>query len=225
MTAFFPNIPDQSQRVTSHQPAVRQGIYGRRVKRLLDTAIILLTAPITFPVILVMAFFVALDGHNPIYKQKRVGRGGRTFSMFKLRTMVPNADKMLAQYLAENPEAKAEWDSAQKLKNDPRVTAVGRILRKTSLDELPQLWNVLLGHMSLVGPRPMLLEQRSIYPGTSYYCVRPGITGPWQVSARNTCEFKGRAKYDAFYASNVSFKMDLAIIFRTVTTVLRGTGY
>ncbi len=145
--------------------------------------------------------------------------------MLKLRTMVPNADEIFEDYLANNPEAREEWDSTQKLKNDPRITKFGRILRKSSLDELPQLWNVLTGEMSLVGPRPMLPVQRELYPGLAYYALRPGITGPWQVSDRNTVEFSKRAEFDREYYVQMSFATDIGLLFKTVGVVFKGTGY
>ena len=225
MTAHFHDLPAKAAKISAVTKQPSQGAYSRCIKRLLDISIVLLTTPFTVPLVGVMALFVFWDRHSPLYKQVRIGRGGREFKMLKMRTMVPHAEEMLARYLADNPKAKAEWEATQKLKNDPRITPVGQILRRTSLDELPQLWNVLLGHMSLVGPRPMLPAQRELYPGTAYFTVRPGITGPWQVSARNSCEFKGRARYDALYASTVSFKTDAVLIIRTVKTVLRGTGY
>lgn len=228
MTAHFHEIPVDAKAVTpvtgriARQP---RGIYASYFKRMFDTLLILASAPITVPVIAVMAALAALDGGNPFYTQKRVGRDGRMFRIVKMRTMVPNADRMLERHLQGDAEARAEWNATQKLKNDPRITLVGRILRKTSLDELPQLWNVLIGDMSLVGPRPILPEQQEMYPGAAYYTVRPGITGPWQVSARNECEFKGRAKFDTVYARKVSFATDVSLLARTVRTVLRGTGY
>ena len=139
--------------------------------------------------------------------------------------MVVDADARLAAHLAADPALRAEWDETQKLKRDPRITAVGRLLRKTSLDELPQLWNVLKGDMSLVGPRPMMPEQRALYPGRAYYQMRPGLTGPWQVSDRNAVSFAGRAEFDADYARRMSLATDLCILFLTVWVVLRGTGY
>lgn len=225
MTAHFHEIPADAQVVTPAKAQMPNNLYTTVLKRVFDITLIVLAAPITAPVILLMAMLAAIDGHNPFFWQKRVGRNGREFWILKMRTMVPNAEGLLAQHLEADPEARAEWDATQKLKRDPRITFAGRILRKTSLDELPQLWNVLVGDMSLVGPRPILPSQRALYPGSAYYTVRPGITGPWQVSARNECEFKGRAKYDAVYARKVSFGMDVALLARTVTTVLRGTGY
>jgi len=172
----------------------------------------------------VLALLVASDGGSPFYWQERVGRGGRGFRFLKLRTMVPKADTRLERYLQSNPEARAEWDATQKLKNDPRITAVGKLLRKTSLDELPQLWNVLVGDMSLVGPRPMMVSQRDLYPGSAYYKLRPGITGSWQVSERHESEFRARAIYDTSYERELSFRTDLSILCKTVGVVLRATG-
>src|SRR5690606_30267059 len=126
--------------------------------------------------------------------------------------------------LATNPEAKAEWELTQKLKNDPRITRFGHFLRKTSLDELPQLWNVLRGDMSIVGPRPMMLEQAQLYPGADYYHLRLGVTGLWQISDRNNSTFAARATFDARYAAELSLKGDISIIARTVGVVLRCTG-
>jgi len=226
MTAHFHEIPADAVAVTSASGRVtRPTLYTLFFKRLLDLFLVILTAPLTLPAVLGMALFTALDGHNPFFLQKRVGRNGAEFWIVKMRTMVPNAEAQLARHLETDAAARAEWDASQKLKRDPRITTAGRILRKTSLDELPQLWNVLVGDMSLVGPRPILPNQRALYPGSAYYSVRPGITGPWQVSARNECEFKGRARYDTVYARKVSFLMDLGILVRTVFTVLRGTGY
>lgn len=199
--------------------------YQRVIKPLLDRLAVLASLPITLPVIGILALLVMRDGHSPFYTQARVGRGGRTFRLLKLRTMVPDADACLEAYLAGNPAARAEWDATQKLKNDPRITKVGRVLRKTSLDELPQLLNVLGGDMSLVGPRPMMPCQKSMYPGEAYYRLKPGITGFWQVSTRNGCEFSERASFDASYERELGLLTDLKVLARTVGVVLRATGY
>lgn len=201
------------------------GIYRNGVKRVLDLAIVMLAAPVVLPVVLLIAFFIMCDGHSPFYWSERVGRGGRVFRMMKLRTMVPDADGRLEAYLALDAKAALEWNSTQKLKLDPRITRFGRMLRKSSLDELPQLWNVLIGEMSLVGPRPMMPSQRNIYPGSAYYSLRPGVTGPWQVSDRNDCEFAKRADFDLDYHRTMSFPNDLQLLAVTVKVVLRGTGY
>lgn len=203
----------------------RSGFYRNFGKHFLDTMLVLVSAVFVLPVVAVLAAIVALDGGNPFYKQKRVGRSGRIFTIWKIRTMVPDADARLAEYLSLNPEARGEWESTQKLKDDPRVTRFGRILRKTSLDELPQLLNVVAGDMALVGPRPIMLNQESLYPGTSYFALRPGITGLWQISERNETSFSERAMYDNRYDASLSLGLDLAILLKTVRTVLRCTGY
>ena len=210
---------------TTYSAPSTDGLYRRIFKRWFDTALILLSAPFVLPVILLLALLIRRDGGPALYVQDRVGLDGRTFRLWKLRSMVVNADKRLADHLASDPALRAEWDEAQKLKRDPRITAIGRLLRKTSLDELPQLWNVLKGDMSLVGPRPMMPQQRALYPGRAYYEMRPGLTGPWQISDRNATSFAGRAEFDADYARRMSLATDLGILFVTVWVVLRGTGY
>ncbi|OIQ74304.1 undecaprenyl phosphate N,N'-diacetylbacillosamine 1-phosphate transferase [mine drainage metagenome] len=206
-------------------PWPRGGAYRSGMKRVLEVAFVMLTSIITLPLILILAGLVALDGHAPIYWQRRVGKGGRVYNMMKIRTMVPNAHEQLAAYLDANPAACAEWNATQKLKHDPRITPMGRFLRKSSLDELTQLWNVLIGDMSLVGPRPMLVEQQELYSGTAYYALRPGITGLWQVSERNEAVFAVRVFHDTEYYHHLSLLNDIKIIGRTFGVVLRGTGY
>jgi len=189
-----------------------------------DILLVLAAAPFVLFVIAVLAMIVACDRSNPFYSQDRVGLGGRTFRLWKLRSMVPDADTCLASYLATNEEARNEWQLTQKLRDDPRITPFGQFLRRSSLDELPQLFNVLRGDMSLVGPRPMMVEQRSIYPGSDYFFLRPGVTGLWQVSERNGTTFAARAKYDAEYNATLSLATDLQTLRRTVSVVMRGTG-
>jgi exopolysaccharide production protein ExoY len=202
------------------------GIYSNYVKRLVDVTLVLLAAPIVLVVVLVIAALILLqDGRSPFYWSMRVGRNGRIFRMLKLRSMVPDADERLADYLATDPEAAFEWKTTQKLKTDPRITRLGRVLRKSSLDELPQLWNVLIGDMSLIGPRPMMPDQRVIYPGRAYYALRPGVSGPWQVSDRNASTFARRADFDLNYHRTLSFTNDIMLIGLTLSAVLRGTGY
>lgn len=202
----------------------RGGFYRRVFKRVLDVTAILAAVPVVLPVVGALALMVAREGGSPFYSQSRVGKGGRAFRMWKLRTMVTDADQRMAEYLAANPAARAEWDSTQKLRNDPRVTRFGQFLRRSSLDELPQLWNVLKGDMSLVGPRPMMLNQQSMYPGTAYYQLRPGVTGLWQTAGRNRTTFEARAEYDALYEEDLTLRSDLRILARTVGVVLKGTG-
>ncbi len=199
--------------------------YRHFAKRGLDLLLIVLALPVVLPLMAVLTVLAALDGGSPFYLQQRLGRDGKIFNMVKFRTMVPNAKQALESHLAGDPAARLEWDISQKLKNDPRITYFGRFMRRTSLDELPQLLNVLTGSMSLVGPRPMMVEQASSYPGSAYYKMRPGITGSWQVSERNDCGFAARAQFDESYFDEVSFSTDARILAQTVTVVFRCTGY
>ncbi|MEM8633346.1 MAG: sugar transferase [Pseudomonadota bacterium] len=211
---------------TSRQPRLQpSGFYRHVAKRGLDVTLILLSLPVILPVILVLAAFVALNGGSPFYRQQRIGQNGRVFNMWKLRTMVCDADQVLEACLNDDPALRAEWDTKQKLLKDPRITPLGRLLRRSSIDELPQLFNVLLGDMSLVGPRPMMVGQRHMYHGQDYYELRPGITGFWQISDRNQTSFSDRAFYDARYNNQLSLRTDLAILLATVRTVLKGTGH
>lgn len=199
-------------------------LYARFGKRALDLLAVVLALPVILPLILVFGLLVWLDGGSPFYSQLRVGRGGCSFRMWKLRSMRVDADAVLAKVLAEDACLRAEWQSHQKLRHDPRITKVGRIIRKTSLDELPQLWNVVLGDMSLVGPRPIMLSQKAIYPGQSYYALRPGLTGNWQVSARNQSTFADRARFDQVYLETLSLRTDFSILMKTVPAVVGATG-
>lgn len=230
MTLHYTNLSDladitASPRITVARPEKRRGLYRSGFKRIFDTLLIMLALPIALPLMVLMTLMVASDGSRPFYTQTRIGRDGRRFRMWKLRTMVPDADHRLSEYLETNPTARAEWNATQKLKCDPRITRVGRFLRKSSLDELPQLWNVLSGSMSLVGPRPMMIEQQALYYGMGYYNLRPGITGFWQISDRNESDFSERAQHDDAYDRKVSLKTDVAVLGRTVGVVLRCTGY
>jgi len=193
-------------------------------KRALDLALVILSLPLWLPMVALLAACVALDGHAPFYRQKRVGRSGRLFTMWKLRTMVPDADLLLSRHLGANPEAAQEWSHKQKLARDPRITGIGRFLRCTSLDEFPQLFNVLRGDMSLVGPRPMLPEQQRLYSGRAYFQLRPGVTGFWQVSDRNASSFADRAAHDTLYYGSLSLPTDIGVLLVTVRAVIKGTG-
>lgn len=195
-------------------------------KRLLDLLFVMLSLPVTLPVTLLCALALWLEGGQPFYRQQRLGEGGREFSILKLRTMCRDADQVLESYLEADPAMRAEWDLTQKLKNDPRITRVGAFLRKTSMDELPQFWNVFKGEMSVVGPRPMMPDQLPLYADPApYFDLRPGITGKWQVSDRNESSFMHRSTVDADYHAKLSFRSDLSILFQTVGVVLRRTGY
>lgn len=208
---------------TSLRP--RRDMYRNRGKIFLDILLVLIMLPAVLPVVAVLAVLISLDGSAPFYRQQRIGRNGRVFKMLKLRTMVPNAEKRLEAHLARDPAARREWTSKQKLCHDPRITRLGGILRRSSLDELPQLWNVLKGDMSLIGPRPMMVDQKGLYPGRAYYRLRPGITGLWQVFGRNGTSFAERARFDDAYDAQISLKTDMRVLVRTVWVVLRCTGY
>jgi lipopolysaccharide/colanic/teichoic acid biosynthesis glycosyltransferase len=194
------------------------------IKRGFDVGAVVVTSPLTLVLVGAMALLVRLDGGPAFYRQQRLGKDGRIFSIWKLRSMVPNAEQKLRDYLESNLAAKHEWTKAQKLRQDPRITWIGKYLRKYSLDELPQLFNVLRGDMSLIGPRPICVDQRRLYPGTVYYRLRPGLTGLWQVNERNNCSFAERAGYDGRYAAELSFSLDMRILSKTALIVTRGTG-
>lgn len=200
------------------------GFYRRVGKRVFDIVFVIAAAPIVVSLVVVFSVLLAFQGAQPFYRQKRVGQNGKTFHLLKLRTMVKDAETVLEAHLAANPDARAEWERNQKLTNDPRIIRLGSFLRKSSLDELPQFWNVLVGEMSLVGPRPMMVKQQGMYPGHLYYAMRPGITGRWQVSERNQSSFAERAHHDSEYWKTMSFGTDLSIMFKTLFVVLRCTG-
>ena len=212
-------------------PVIRNTSFCNRCYRdvgkvVFDALLVLIALPLVAPLVLLCAIALWFDGGSPFYRQERLGRKGNVFTIWKLRTMVHDADERLEECLARDPEMRREWETTQKLKQDPRITTIGRVLRKTSLDELPQIWNVLKGEMSLVGPRPMMPDQLPMYgEADAYFAMRPGITGVWQVSARNEETFAYRAKADAVYFKNVSLKCDLELLFKTVGVVVRQTGY
>lgn len=200
-------------------------VYRNGGKRALETLLIILSLPFFVPIVVLSMIALWIEGGNPFYRQIRLGQDGKRFSILKMRTMVRDADAVLEEYLASNPEMRREWDEKQKLINDPRVTRVGALLRSTSLDELPQLWNVLTGDMSLIGPRPMMPEQLVMYGNPShYFALRPGVTGLWQISARNENRFSFRNEVDATYDKKLSLLGDISIIFKTVGVMLRRTG-
>ena len=201
-------------------------LYRAYGKRVLDVAFVLATLPITLPVTLICAFALWIEGGQPFYRQNRLGAEGKTFSILKLRTMSRNAEQDLKHLLAKDDALREEWETTQKLKNDPRITRVGAFLRSTSLDELPQFLNVLKGEMSVVGPRPMMPDQLPLYPNpAAYFALRPGVTGAWQVSDRNENSFAFRATVDTRYDTAMTFFGDLKIIAKTIGVVLRRTGY
>ncbi|MFN3148503.1 undecaprenyl-phosphate galactose phosphotransferase WbaP [Bremerella sp.] len=197
-------------------------------KRLLDIGLVMLFAPLLIPVCLMIATLVRLNSNGPVFfGHKRIGRSGRTFTAWKFRSMIPNANEALEKYLSDHPELREEWERDHKLKDDPRIIpGIGHIIRKFSLDELPQIWNVLRGDMSLVGPRPIVESEIAKYCDVFplYLKVTPGITGLWQVSGRNNTTYQERITLDAFYVRNWSPWLDLYILARTIKTVLLREG-
>ncbi|WP_368414440.1 sugar transferase [Falsiroseomonas sp.] len=197
---------------------------AKRAMDILGAGALLLLA---LPAFLVIAALVKLDGGKVFYAHERVGRGGRLFGCLKFRSMVVDSDQRLALLLARDPAARAEWDATRKLKNDPRVTAIGRFLRASSLDELPQILNVLRGEMSLVGPRPVQASELAAFYGAAaqhYMMVRPGITGPWQISGRSDTSYAQRVALDVAYVTKPSLWTDVKILLRTPVAVLARRG-
>jgi len=199
---------------------------GEIAGRGLDIACALGLAMVFSPVLVAAAVLLGRSDGPVLFTQSRLGRGGREFPVYKFRTMVPNAAALLEDVLARDPALRAEWEQTFKLKNDPRVTPIGRFLRKTSLDELPQLWNILRGDMSLVGPRPIEPFEIAKYGrhARHYFAQRPGLTGLWQVSGRSDASYARRVALDAYYAKNRSLRLDLAIVLKTIKVVLTGNG-
>lgn len=199
----------------------------RVVKRWADVAVMICLTILLLPLLCVVAAAVWLSSPGPIlFSHRRIRRHGEFFTMWKFRTMCINSGEVLERYLAAHPEARAEWRATHKLKNDPRVTRVGRFLRHTSMDELPQLWNVLNGTMSLVGPRPIVAAEVEKYGEyfKDYCAVKPGITGLWQVSGRSELTYEQRVQLDRQYARNWSLQADAKILMRTWTSVVNRDG-
>lgn len=211
---------------TSTEYGPNSSIYAKVGKRLFDISASVTLLLFLMPLFLCLMAIVQLDGGRPFFSHARVGRGGRIFRCHKFRSMVMDARERLAHLLSTDPCAAAEWARDHKLVNDPRVTAVGNILRRSSLDELPQLWNVLMGEMSLVGPRPITEEELRRYGDSAeyYLAVKPGITGLWQVSGRNDIDYEERVRLDVRYSKTISFAGDVMILLRTVLSVVRMTG-
>ena len=201
--------------------------YNRAFKRIFDLTLTIFGGLMISPLLLWIAIRVAVENRgHVIFAHKRVGAAGKKFPCYKFQTMVPDAEERLKKYLAENPEARREWDETFKLTNDPRVTKFGRWLRRTSLDELPQLWNVIRGEMSLVGPRPIVQEEVPRYGKNirEYYMVLPGITGMWQVSGRSDTTYPERVAMDTWYVRNWSVWIDIMYLFKTVKAVWKEEG-
>lgn len=194
----------------------------RFLKRTFDIIVSSMALILLSPALAVIALIIKSDGGPAFFAQSRVGRNGKMFKCLKFRSMKVGAEEALKKYLADNPKAKAEWDVYYKLKHDPRVTRLGEFIRKTSIDELPQLFNVLAGDMSLVGPRPIKQDEIVFYEGdyTYYESVRPGISGAWQVSGRSSLSYKQRVALDAWYSRNWSLWLDIVILLKTIPALL-----
>lgn len=200
--------------------------YRERGKRVFDLTLGALMLLAAAPILLGLMLLVSLDGGKPVFAHIRVGQGGRMFKCLKIRSMRQDAEAQLAAILASDPVAAAEWAADHKLSNDPRVTRIGAFLRRSSLDELPQLWNVLRGDMSLVGPRPVTEAEIDRYGAAAadYLTLKPGLTGPWQVDGRNDISYDDRVALDVAYARNHDLRRDFNIVLRTGLSVLKLTG-
>ena len=221
-SAVARTAPDHTLR--SKPSAVSHSQFGVRA---LDLTIALSILIFTLPLLIVIAVLVRMqDGGRSLFAHERIGRNGRMFKCLKFRSMVLDADRRLSQLLESDPCARAEWDRDHKLKNDPRITRVGAFLRRSSLDELPQLLNVLRGDMSIVGPRPIVTAEISRYGRRfQHYCaVKPGITGLWQVSGRNDVAYRRRVAMDTVYARHKSLVWDIKLLLLTVPAVLFASG-
>ncbi len=207
--------------------AVGEPAPGGMIKRIFDLTAAVVAILLFSPLLGLLAVLVKVsDGGSIFYGHTRIGRSGDPFKCLKFRTMVENGSEVLAAHMSRNPAARAEWEATRKLQDDPRITRVGAVLRKLSLDELPQLFNILRGEMSFVGPRPVVDDELEMYGTavTHYLRARPGLTGLWQISGRNDVSYAKRVDFDRFYVENWSLVFDILIIIRTVPAVLASRG-
>lgn len=220
--------PTEDTAISPHTQGLKPTLYRHFGKRAFDLLFLMATLPIVLPVILIVAAIVRLDGGPAFYAQRRVGLNGKTFQFYKLRSMHVNAEQILIDLCEKDPEIAHEWTTYQKLRRDPRITKLGRFIRKTSIDELPQILNILKGDMSFVGPRPFMPGQQALYEtahGKAYFAMRPGLTGPWQVSGRGETSFVHRVRFDNLYFRKMSFATDIKLILRTVLVVVKPNGH
>lgn len=216
-----------ANRLSSRSDAKAPPAIGGVIKRGFDIVGALAGIALLSPLLLMLAALVkATDGGSILYGHPRIGRNGAVFRCWKFRSMVENGEEVLAAHFASNPQDREEWNATRKLQNDPRVTRVGLVLRKLSLDELPQIINILRGEMSLVGPRPVVRDELELYGSAAafYLQSRPGLTGLWQVSGRNDVSYGARVAFDQHYVENWSFVFDLKILVRTVPAVFSSRG-
>jgi len=219
------SLPDTSNFQTGSLVASRFNFAGS--DRILDIVVATVALVFFAPLMFFIVLAIKLSSRGPVlFKQERLGRGGQTFSCYKFRTMRIDSEAILDELLATDPVARAEWDRDQKLRNDPRILSVGGLLRRTSLDEFPQFLNVLMGDMSIVGPRPIVAAEAVRYRRyiNDYFAVRPGITGLWQVSGRNLTTYRRRVACDVLYVRAKSARNDVRIMAMTVPTVLLARG-
>jgi Undecaprenyl-phosphate galactose phosphotransferase WbaP len=201
--------------------------HGAGLKRAMDIVGAAALLLFFLPLLVIVAVGVMLSSRGPIiYSQERIGLNGKKFRFYKFRSMVVNSEEVFNSFLDTDADARSQWEKYQKLDRDPRITAFGKFIRKTSLDEFPQFWNVLVGDMSLVGPRPCMPSQRELYGSywRDYCAVRPGLTGLWQVSGRNRLTYQERVQLDVRYVRGWSLWRDVQILTRTVGVVLTGHG-
>ena len=199
---------------------------GLTAKASLDVSLALIGLILALPFMVIVAIAIGLDGGPIFYAHWRVGRNGKLFKCYKFRTMDVNSEQILMDLLKRDANAAAEWAASQKLKRDIRITPIGRFLRASSLDELPQLFNVISREMSLVGPRPIVEQEIGRYGDNidCYYATQPGLTGMWQISGRSDTTYEERVTLDTWYANNWSFRLDLEILFKTVPVVVKRSG-
>ena len=205
----------------------RSKVLYKVIKRTFDIVVSLVGCIFLLPIIIIVkiSYIISKDYNSIFYTQTRIGKNGKEFKLYKFRSMIPNADKVLKKLL-KNPIYKDEWERNQKLENDPRITKMGKILRKTSLDELPQMINVLKGDMSMIGPRPLVKGELDAHHGNHaiYESVRPGISGWWAVNGRSATTYEKRLELEYYYCENCSLKLDIKCFFMTITTVLHKRG-
>lgn len=217
---------DSSTEYLTHDISIKKYLYFG-VKRLFDILIALIGCLFLLPMILIVkiSYLLHKDFDSIFFRQKRIGKNGKEFNLYKFRSMVPNADEVLKELL-KDPKYKEEWDLNQKFEHDPRITSMGNILRKTSLDELPQFINILIGDMSLIGPRPLVPGELDSHNGNHelYESVRPGISGWWAANGRSATTYERRLELEYYYVQHCSLILDIRCVFRTIKVVIFKTG-
>ena len=217
---------DSSTEYLTHDISIKKYLYFG-VKRLFDILIALIGCLFLLPVILIVkiSYLLHKDFDSIFFRQKRIGKNGKEFNLYKFRSMVPNADEVLKELL-KDPKYKEEWDLNQKFEHDPRITSMGNILRKTSLDELPQFINILIGDMSLIGPRPLVPGELDSHNGNHelYESVRPGISGWWAANGRSATTYERRLELEYYYVQHCGLILDIRCVFRTIKVVIFKTG-